>query len=171
MLELVKQASQGQAVMQRGQRTGLRKCRRNQGWAGRKQDQGPEPGIKVWSMILRQTANSQEAACTDSCLMSPVIKQMHWIWSLFSVTSVSIDQWPGEPRSSWAASSLHAFIFDTGFSVAGSAVPLVPVVLYCLLSLQFFIRWAVRLFTRNLHSDKPGCLDWGELEGYSSLAY
>lgn len=67
-------------------------------------------------MILRQPVNSHKVACTDSCLMSPVVKKRHWICSLFSVTSVTIDQWPEMPRSSWAVTSLYAFIFNTGFS-------------------------------------------------------
>lgn len=67
-------------------------------------------------MILRQTVNSHKVACTDSSLMSPVIKKRHWIWSLFSVTSVTIDQGPEMPHSSWAVGSLYAFIFSTGFS-------------------------------------------------------
>lgn len=113
MLDLAKQPSQGRAVAQGGQN---KENIRNHSSAGRKQDQEPEPGIKVWSMKLRQTVNSHKVACTDSCLMSPVIKKRHRMWYLLSVTSVTIDQWPELPPSSWAASSLYAFIFSTGFS-------------------------------------------------------
>lgn len=165
MLELVKQASQRQALTQRGQRTGLRKCKSSQDWAvgSRIKDQSQESRCEAWCWCRLQIPRS---CFVDSCLMSPVVKQMHWIWSLFSVTSVTADQQPEEPHSSWAVSSLYAFGFDSGFSVSGSPVFLVPVVLYCLLNLQFFIReqW-------NCLPNHPRWLNCKELEAYSSLAY